>query len=146
MNCDLRTSQLLVWTETRCMSSHITTIGRVIAYASTVLTKTERQYCATRREMLALVWSVRQFRAYLWGRKFIVHGGGQVKGAGGTLACRWCCGLFASIAILPHSQWHVGPTQLLAFGSIGVELVFLICISFPILLTRLTQDGRAVVM
>eukprot|EP00731_Ephydatia_muelleri_P008465 Em0004g803a len=44
------------------------------------------------------------------------------------------------------SQWHVGPTQLLAFGSIGVELVVLICIGFPILLTRLTQDGRAVVM
>ena len=68
------------------------------------------------------------------------------EGAGGTLACRWCCGLFASIAILPHSQWHVGPTQLLALGSIGVELVVLICIGFPILLTRLTQDGRAVVM
>ena len=47
--------------------------GRVIAYASRVLTKTERQYCATRHEMLALVWSVRQFRAYLWGRKFIVR-------------------------------------------------------------------------
>ena len=68
------------------------------------------------------------------------------EGAGGTLACRWCCGLFASIAILPHSQWHVGPTQLLALGSIGVELVVLICIGFPILLTRLTQDGRAVLM
>ena len=24
-------------------------------------------------EMLALVWSVRQFRAYLWGHKFIVR-------------------------------------------------------------------------
>ena len=28
----------------------------IIAYASRVLTKTERQYCATRREMLAVVW------------------------------------------------------------------------------------------
>ena len=35
------------------------------------------------------------------------------EGAGGTLACRWCCGLFASIALLPYSQWHAGPTQLL---------------------------------
>ncbi|KAL5496850.1 hypothetical protein EMCRGX_G013218 [Ephydatia muelleri] len=43
-------------------------------------------------------------------------------------------------------QWHAGPTQLLALGSIGVELVVLICIGFPILLTRLTQDGRAVVI
>eukprot|EP00731_Ephydatia_muelleri_P015652 Em0009g76a len=31
--------------------------GRVIAYASRVLTKAECQYCATRRELLALVWS-----------------------------------------------------------------------------------------
>ena len=52
-------------------------------------------------------------------------------------------GLFATVvatAILPHNQWHVGPTQLLALGSIGVELVVLICIGFSILLTRLTQD------
>eukprot|EP00731_Ephydatia_muelleri_P024551 Em0016g822a len=47
--------------------------GRVIAYASRVLTKAECQYCATRRELLALVWSVRQFRAYLWGRRFVVR-------------------------------------------------------------------------
>ena len=36
----------------------------VIAYTSRVLTKAERQYCATRREMLAVVWAVRYFRAY----------------------------------------------------------------------------------
>ena len=47
--------------------------GRVIAYASRVLTKVECQYCATRPELLALVWSVRQIRAYLWGRRFVVR-------------------------------------------------------------------------
>ena len=46
---------------------------RVIAYASRVLTKAERQYCATRREMLALVWAVRCYRPYLWGRRFVVR-------------------------------------------------------------------------
>ena len=45
----------------------------VIAYASRVLTKPERQYCTTRREMLALVWAVQHFKPYLWGRPFVVH-------------------------------------------------------------------------
>ena len=34
----------------------------VVAYASRVLTKQERQYCATRREMLALIWAIQYFK------------------------------------------------------------------------------------
>ena len=45
----------------------------VIAYASRVLTKPERQYCTTRRKMLALVWAVQHFKPYLWGRPFVVR-------------------------------------------------------------------------
>ena len=47
----------------------------VIAYASRVLTKADRQYCATRRKVLAVVWAVRYFRVYLhlWGRRFIIR-------------------------------------------------------------------------
>ena len=43
---------------------------RVIAYGSRVLSKAERQYCVTRRELLAVVSFVKQFKPYLLGRKF----------------------------------------------------------------------------
>ena len=38
-----------------------------------MLTKLEKLYCATRKEMLALVWAVRHFRLYLLGQPYIVR-------------------------------------------------------------------------
>ena len=46
---------------------------RVIAYASRKLNKAERQYCVTRRELLAIVQFVKQFKHYLYGRKFLIR-------------------------------------------------------------------------
>ena len=50
-------------------------VERVIAYGSRSLTKAERNYCATRRELLALVlvYFMRHIRAYLIGRPFVVR-------------------------------------------------------------------------
>ena len=43
---------------------------RVIAYYSKTLTPAERNYCITRRELLAVVKAVKHFRPYLYGQHF----------------------------------------------------------------------------
>lgn len=55
------------------LSQKIDGIERVIAYGSRALTKSERQYCVTRRELLAIVTFLKQFRPYLLGRHFQVR-------------------------------------------------------------------------
>lgn len=46
---------------------------RVVAYASRRLTKAERRYCVTRKELLAVYYFVKYFRHYLFGRPFKVR-------------------------------------------------------------------------
>ncbi len=46
---------------------------RVIAYYNKVLSQTERNYCTTRREVLAVVKVIRHFHSYLYGRPFNVR-------------------------------------------------------------------------
>ncbi len=46
---------------------------RAIAYASRTLSKPERNYCVTRRELLAVTFFLSQFKQYLYGRKIIIR-------------------------------------------------------------------------
>ena len=43
---------------------------RVVAFGSRLLSKSERNYCVTRRELLAVIFFTNQFRPYLLGRHF----------------------------------------------------------------------------
>lgn len=43
---------------------------RPVAYVSRVLNKAERGYSTIEKELLALVWSVKHFRSYLYANKF----------------------------------------------------------------------------
>ena len=47
--------------------------GHPIAYASKSLNKAQANYSATEREALAVVWTTRHFKHYVYGRKIIVH-------------------------------------------------------------------------
>lgn len=46
---------------------------RVIEYFSRVISKPERNYCVTRKELLAIVRAVDHFHKYLYGRKFLIR-------------------------------------------------------------------------
>lgn len=46
---------------------------KVIAYFSRVLSKAEKNYCTTRRELLAIVDALKSFRHYLIGGKFFIR-------------------------------------------------------------------------
>ena len=46
---------------------------RVIGYGSYTLSKEQRRYCTTRKELLAVIRFIRQFRPYLLGRRFTVR-------------------------------------------------------------------------
>lgn len=46
---------------------------RVICYASRLYSAAEKRYCVTRKELLAVVYFVKNFRQYLLGRSFILR-------------------------------------------------------------------------
>ena len=46
---------------------------RVLAYASRALQKTERRYCTTRKELLAVMFGLKKFRHYLLGRPILIR-------------------------------------------------------------------------
>lgn len=46
---------------------------RVLGYTSWALTKPEKNYCVTRRELLGMIFGIRKYRAYLAGAHFTIR-------------------------------------------------------------------------
>ncbi len=56
-----------------CLSQIINGEERPVAFASRVLSSTERNYSATEREAWACIWASEHWHFYLYGRKYILH-------------------------------------------------------------------------
>ena len=54
------------------LSQYQNGVLRVIAYASRVLQDSERRYCSTKLELLAVVYGLKQYRHFLLARKFVI--------------------------------------------------------------------------
>ena len=65
----------LFWTlmQVTKLSQIIDREERVIAYASRTLSKIERRYCVTRKELLAVVQFIKHFRHFLYGSQFLIR-------------------------------------------------------------------------
>ena len=48
-------------------------VERPIAYASKALSASQKQYCTTMRELLAIVVFVKHFHHYVWGKTFLLR-------------------------------------------------------------------------
>ena len=46
--------------------------GRPVAFYSKVLSRVQKNYCVTRKELLALVDSIKHFHLYLYGQRFTI--------------------------------------------------------------------------
>ena len=56
-----------------CLSVRHNGQERPVAFASRVLSSTERNYSATEREALACIWGAEKWHFYLYGRKFTLR-------------------------------------------------------------------------
>jgi hypothetical protein len=48
-------------------------VERRIAFASQQMNKAKQNYCASEAEILAVIWATKQFRCYLYGKRFLVR-------------------------------------------------------------------------
>ena len=96
---------------------------RVVAFASSTLNPAQRRYSVSEKEALAIVWSVRRWHRYLWGRQFTLRTDHQALitlmsasgiGRAGMRISRWAARLMEYDYTVEYVKGVVNPADALS--------------------------------
>ena len=116
-----------------------------ICYASKKLSKTERNYSTVHREALAIIWAVRKFREYVYGKKFILRIGHKPLFFITTSKSPKCARWSLELAEFQFDVEHIAGKENIPSDTLSRALISDEEIDLPILTVTRSQTHQSVI-